>query len=165
MKKYRLREFLPLIVVLLTIAGFVIWQNWGVFDMQKIMLDSMAGFFLVFGLFKVLKLKGFVEAYRMYDIVAQRSKVYAYLYPFLELGLGVFYLTRGHMRSVYIVITVFTIVLMSISIIGVTKELLKGRKIPCACLGTVFKIPMTWVTFLEDAAMITMAAWLLIHFA
>ena len=46
---------------------------------------------------------------------------------------------------------------MIVSSIGVTKELAQGRKITCACLGAVFKIPMTYVTLLEDVLMAVMA--------
>jgi hypothetical protein len=47
---------------------------------------------------------------------------------------------------------------MLIGAAGVWRELRKNNQIPCACLGVVFKIPMTWVTFIEDVAMAAMAA-------
>jgi hypothetical protein len=46
---------------------------------------------------------------------------------------------------------------MLVSVVGVTQALLQKRRIQCACLGTVFNLPMTKVTFMEDALMAGMA--------
>jgi hypothetical protein len=46
---------------------------------------------------------------------------------------------------------------MSVSIIGVLKSLLNKRAIRCACLGTVFNLPMGTVTVIEDGLMIAMS--------
>ncbi len=61
---------------------------------HTLMLDFMAGFFLVFSFFKLLDLRGFADAYQSYDVLARRSRAYALAYPFLELALGVAYLVR-----------------------------------------------------------------------
>ena len=54
---------------------------------------------------------------------------------------------------------------MGLSAVGVVKALVAKRKIQCACLGTVFNLPMSRVTLIEDGLMIAMAAvmlmWLL----
>lgn len=113
----------------------------------------MAGFFVVFGLLKVLKLKDFAIAYKEYDIIAMRSGVYAHTYPFIELGLGFLYFSN----LVPMVINIITIIVMGIGAIGVYLKLRKKETIPCACLGTVFKVPMTWVTLVEDLLMVVMA--------
>ena len=46
---------------------------------------------------------------------------------------------------------------MSISIIGVLQAVLNKKKIQCACLGAVFKLPMSTITIIEDALMILMS--------
>jgi hypothetical protein len=51
---------------------------------------------------------------------------------------------------------------MGIGAIGVYIKLLKKEEIPCACLGTVFKVPMIWVTLAEDLLMVAMAVIMLI---
>jgi hypothetical protein len=51
-----------------------------------------------------------------------------------------------------------TLVVMSVSSIGVIQSVLQKRKIRCACLGTVFNLPMSTVTLVEDGLMIAMAA-------
>lgn len=51
-----------------------------------------------------------------------------------------------------------TLVVMVVSSIGVIQSLLNKRKIRCACLGTVFNLPMSTVTLVEDGLMVAMAA-------
>jgi copper chaperone CopZ len=51
-----------------------------------------------------------------------------------------------------------TLVVMSVSSIGVIQSVFQKRKIRCACLGTVFNLPMSTVTLVEDGLMIAMAA-------
>ncbi len=59
----------------------------------------MAGFFIVFSFLKFLDLKGFARSYTMYDLLAKQWKVYGFIYPFLELGLGIMYLTAIHAKD------------------------------------------------------------------
>ena len=49
-------------------------------------------------------------------------------------------------------------VIMSVSIIGVLRSVLKKRAIRCACLGTVFNLPMSTITIIEDGLMIAVSA-------
>jgi hypothetical protein len=52
---------------------------------------------------------------------------------------------------------------MLVGIWGVTQALLQKRRIQCACLGTVFNLPMSKVTFIEDALMAVMAMFMLMQ--
>jgi len=153
-------RFLPLIIIFVVILLFVgirlLW--FGSFDLMFAMQNFMAGFFLVFGFFKVINLRGFADAYQMYDLVAKRSRAYALLYPFLELALGLAYLLSFQLLFTSII----TLVVMGVSAVGVGNELRKKNQIVCGCLGAVFKIPMTKVTFFEDLLMAGMALWMLI---
>lgn len=157
--RHTVRNFLPLVVIFLAIIFFTLARQWiSGWHVQSAMNDFMAGFFLIFGGFKILKLHAFAEAYATYDIIAKRSMVYAYLYPFIEIGLGVAYLLRLYPTLTNGV----TLVLMLVGSIGVALELAKGRTIVCACLGTVFKFPMTYVTLFEDLLMAGMALAMLV---
>lgn len=122
------------------------------------MQHFMAGFFLIFSFFKMLDLKGFAESYVMYDVLAKRLPVWAYLYAFIELGLGISYLINFNPLFTNTV----TFIVMSISIIGVLQSVLNKKKIQCACLGAVFNLPMSTVTIIEDALMIVMSAVMII---
>ncbi len=151
---YTFKDFLPLIIIFLVILSCVLVRQWFTgWDIHSAMNDFMAGFFLVFGAFKLLNLNAFAEAYTTYDIIAKRSATYAYLYPFIEIALGLAYLFRLWPTATNLV----TVIVMTISSIGVAQELAQKRTIVCACLGTVFKIPMTYVTLFEDILMAGMA--------
>jgi hypothetical protein len=113
----------------------------------------MGGFFAVFGMLKILKLKDFAIAYKEYDIIAKHSNLYAHAYPFIELALGALYFTN----AIPLITNILTIIVMGTGAIGVYQKLLKKEEIPCACLGTIFKVPMTWVTLVEDLLMVVMA--------
>lgn len=154
-KNYTLKNFIPLIVIFCIILLFtIIRQLYSGWNFESAMYDFMGAFFIVFGSFKIINWPGFVEAYRTYDIVAKYSKAYAYIYPLIELGLGISYLMRYQLFYTNLI----TLILMIVSSIGVAQELLKGRRIVCACLGAVFRLPMTYVTLAEDLLMATMAA-------
>lgn len=159
-KTHTIKDFLPLITILLIIICFTYYQVTGNLDsdIDFAMRMFMAGFFTIFGLFKVLKWKGFVMAYREYDLIAMRSKAYAYLYPVIEIGLGFAYFYAWNLMPVAMI----TIILMLVGAAGVYKKLKKKEEIPCACLGVVFKIPMTKVTLFEDLLMAVMALLLIL---
>jgi len=114
----------------------------------------MSGFFLSFSFFKLLNLKAFAESYAMYDIVARRWAAWGYIYAFVELGLGVAFAIN--LFPFYT--NLITLVVMSVSIVGVLQSVLNKKKIRCACLGAVFNLPMSTVTIIEDALMIGMSA-------
>jgi copper chaperone CopZ len=131
-------------------AGAIDWRAW--------MVHFMAGFFLVFSAFKFLDLKGFADAYSTYDLLAQRWHGYGYIYPFLELGLGLAYL----FSVAPLATNAATLVLMGFSSLGVLSALRNKRQIQCACLGTVLKLPMSTITLIEDLGMAAMAAVMLL---
>ena len=150
------RSYRPLVLILAYLlagtAGLEVGA--GGFDPMRAMAHFMAGFFLVFSFFKLLDLPAFADAYSTYDLLAARSRVYALAYPFLELGLGLAYLTR-----LWPTVTNWvTLVVMLVGTAGVVRTLLARRQVRCACLGAVFNLPMSYVTLTEDLLMAGMAA-------
>jgi copper chaperone CopZ len=128
------------------------------FDFHKAMNTFMAGFFIAFSFFKLLNLKAFADSYSMYDIIAEKIKIWGYIYAFLEVVLGILYVINFNP----ILLNTFTALLMSVSLIGVLKSVLNKKKIQCACLGTIFNLPMSTLTFVEDSLMIVMSIAMLI---
>ncbi|HTD97792.1 MAG TPA: cation transporter [Mucilaginibacter sp.] len=118
----------------------------------------MAGFFIIFSFFKMLDLNGFADSYSMYDIVAKKFRAWGYIYPFVELSLGLAFAANLQPG----IFNYITLVVMSASIVGVLQSVLNKRKIRCACLGAVFNLPMSTVTIIEDALMIIMSVEMLI---
>jgi hypothetical protein len=107
----------------------------------------------------MLNLQGFAESYVMYDVVAKRFPSWAYIYAFTELILGIAYLSNFNP----LIVNSVTLIVMSISIIGVLQSVLNKKKIQCACLGAVFNLPMSTVTIIEDALMIVMSTMMILN--
>lgn len=153
-------SFYPLLLVLLyLLAGTAaIEVAAGHFDVMRAMNHFMAGFFLVFSFFKLLDVRAFADAYRTYDVVAAKWPVWGFVYPFVELALGLMYLAH----AVPVVTNAVTLAVMGVSTVGVLRAVLAKRKIRCACLGTVWNLPMSRVTLIEDGLMLVMAATMLV---
>ncbi len=128
------------------------------FNPWEFMRVFMAGFFIAFSFFKLLDLNGFADSYSMYDIVAKRFRVWGFIYPFVELILGLSFAANIRPREM----NAITLVVMLVSIVGVLQSVLNKRKIKCACLGAVFNLPMSTVTIIEDSVMIVMSVAMLI---
>lgn len=145
----------PLLILLgyllaVTACGVFAAGKW---DTMLAMRLFMGGFFLAFSFFKMLDLRGFSDAYRGYDLVAKVWPGYGFIYPFIELGLGLSYIANLNPWTVNLVTTI----VMAVSLAGVLRAVLSKRTIRCACLGTVFQLPMSTVTIIEDGLMLGMA--------
>lgn len=153
--KKSLTTYKPLILIVAFISGvsLLVQYPFENFSGMLWMRHFMAGFFIVFAFFKFLNLNGFANSYAMYDVIAKRWKVWGFVYPFVELGLGVMYLLNIEPIATNIV----TIVVLGVSSIGVIQSNLQKKKIKCACLGDVFNLPMSTVTIIEDLTMVVMA--------
>lgn len=127
------------------------------FNLEHWMMHFMAGFFLVFSFFKLLDVRSFADSYAMYDLLAMRFKPYGYVYPFIELGLGIAYLVAWQP----LITNIVTFIVMTFSSLGVIRSVMNKQKIRCACLGTVFNLPMSTVTIIEDLLMVAMALWMI----
>ncbi|MGY8949731.1 MAG: heavy-metal-associated domain-containing protein [Flavobacteriales bacterium] len=157
-EKSKLQQLKPLILILfyITTASVLLnYQNW---DRNEIMLDFMGLFYIVFSFFKLLDLKGFSESFKMYDPLASRISIYGWMYPFIEVVLGLMFLMHFGVKTALVI----TLIVLGITTIGVAKSLLDKKSIRCACLGTALKLPMTEATFIENAVMIVMAILLLV---
>ena len=150
-------SFKPLVIIVSFITGVSVLAQWPFgegFDGMLWMQHFMAGFFLVFSGFKMFNLRGFANSYRMYDLGASWWPTWGLIYPFIELGLGLLYLTGESLEMAHGI----TIAVLGFSSIGVIRSVMSKQTIQCACLGDVFNLPMTTVTIIEDLAMVVMAA-------
>jgi cation transport ATPase len=148
-------SYFPIFLIFGYITGISLLIQFvqGSFNPMQWMSHFMAGFFLVFSFFKLLNLKGFAESYSMYDIVAKKWNGWGYVYAFIELALGIAFLTSFNL----ILTNAVTFMVMTASIIGVLQNVFNKRKIKCACLGAIFNLPMSTITIIEDALMIAMS--------
>ena len=157
-KESKIKQLKPLFIILgyIFIASILLnYKNW---NSSNAMLDFMGLFYIVFSFFKILDIKGFSMSFRMYDPLAKKAPIYGYIYPFIEVILGMMFLIRYEVNTALIL----TVIVLGITSIGVTQTLINKRSIKCACLGTTLNLPMTEATFIENAIMIIMAFLLLI---
>ncbi len=157
-EKSELKQLFPLFLILGYILIASTFLNIKPWNINGFMLDFMGLFYIVFSFFKLLDLKGFPESFRMYDPLAKAIPAYGWIYPFIEVVLGLMFLMRFQTDIALIV----TLVILGITTFGVTKTLLDKKSIQCACLGTALKLPMTKATFIENAIMIVMAIFMII---
>jgi copper chaperone CopZ len=157
MKVSKIKQLKPLFIILgyILIASILLnYKNW---NPSNAMLDFMGLFYIIFSFFKILDIKGFSMSFRMYDPFAKKAPVYGYIYPFIEVLLGVMFLTRFEVNIALLI----TVIILGVTTIGVTQALLNKRAIKCACLGTTLNLPMTEATFIENLLMIIMAFFLI----
>lgn len=153
-----LKQLFPLFLIFGYITVAAVLLNSSPWNGTAFMLDFMGLFYVVFSFFKLLDLKGFPESFKMYDPLAKMFPVYAWVYPFIEVVLGVMFLMRIEISMALIL----TIIILGITTVGVIQTLLNKKSIQCACLGTALKLPMTKATFIENSIMIVMAIIMLI---
>jgi hypothetical protein len=150
--------YIPLLIVILfsvLLAGAHSYTYKHFFFMNGV----MGYFFLFLSIFKLFGLKGFVNGFESYEVIARMCKVYGFLYPFIELFLGGMYIMHISLR----VVNVITIVIMAISSVGVIYRVFSGREVKCACLGTMLQVPLTAVSIIENISMALMAAIMLLR--
>ncbi|MBC6110121.1 cation transporter [Pedobacter fastidiosus] len=150
----------PILLIFGYVTAIALISSWqgNALDFMIFMRIFMAGFFLTFSFFKLLNLKGFAESYAMYDIVAKKFSAWGYIYALIELGLGLSFALNLSPA----IVNWITLIVMTVSILGVLESVLNKKKIQCACLGAVFNLPMSTVTIVEDAIMIAMSATMLV---
>ena len=152
-KVSKIKQLKPLFIILAYISITSLLLNYKNWNSTNAMLDFMGLFYIIFSFFKILDIKGFSISFRMYDPLAKKVPLYGIIYPFIEILLGIMFLTRIEVELAIIL----TIIVLGITTVGVTQTLLNKKSISCACLGTTLKLPMTEATFIENALMIIMA--------
>lgn len=118
------------------------------------MHDFMGVFLVVFSMVKLFDVKGFATGFQKYDLLGGICRPYALLYPFLELGLGLGFLSMWQPQVIYVT----TIALLMFGSLGVFNAMRKGENLNCACMGQLLNVPLSTVTLTEDLGMAAMAA-------
>lgn len=160
-----INQYYPLLLIVgfITIVSLSTSFHLGIYEMKHFELrmflhNFMTGFFLVFSFFKLLDVKAFAESFQMYDLLAAKAPIYGKIYPFIELTLGLLCLIHFQEKYVYIA----DIIIMGFGALGVIQSVVDKRKIKCACLGTVFNLPMSTVTIIENSVMVIIGIVLLL---
>jgi hypothetical protein len=146
------KKYWPLAVLILigALAALALTPQ---LEMRRWMHHFMGFFLCQFAMLKTFNPSQFVEGFRKYDLLASRCSWYGYLYPWIELGLGLGYLSFFVPKIVYSL----TIIVLGIGAVGVVQALRRGLDVRCACMGTVLNVPLSTVTLAEDLLMVLMA--------
>lgn len=146
-----LQTYLPIGIIALVAALMALTTQHG--HMHDTMSGLMGYFLVILAMFKFFDLRGFVSAFKKYDVLAQKSTYYGYTYPFLELSLGLSYLSG----ITPLLINFLTFMLMVLSAYSVIKALFSRLTVTCACLGTALNLPLGTVAIVENIGMGLMA--------
>jgi hypothetical protein len=153
-----MKQYQPLIVLLViaALSGLAIMQL-TLGGLMGWMHGFMGVALIIFSMLKLFDPEKFAEGFAKYDLLAMNWRGYALTYPFIELGLGLAYLSYWNPEITYIV----TIAVFGVGAVGVVLALKKGLNLKCACMGTVLNVPLSHVTLTEDLLMIAMAGYML----
>jgi len=159
-EKLEIQQLFPLFLIFGYITIAAIFSAINPWNTSDFMLNFMGLFYIVFSFFKLLDVKGFAMSFGMYDPLSKVIPTYGFVYPFIELALGIFFL----MRFQIFVSLAITLIILGITTVGVAKSLLDKKSIQCACLGSVLNLPMTKATFIENSIMILMAIFMIFNY-
>ena len=123
-------------------------------SLTDLLRGLMAAFMIIFAGFKLIGYRQFVASFSGYDMIARRWGIYGWLFPWLQLGLGLVYLFNlmPAFRNWLVV------VIATLAAVGVWRTLVKSKaKLECACLGRVIKLPLSKLSLGEDLSMLVMA--------
>ena len=151
-------KFYGLFLATVAASYGLMWSFSDTFDGLLWMRMFMGSAWLIYAVFQLIELEMFAYSFASYDLIAAKFKFYALGYPFIEIAWAVMYF--ADLWPIFRDVSV--ILFMVIGIIGIRKSLRQNRVIPCACLGTIIKLPLSKVTLYEDALMGVMAAAILV---
>lgn len=152
----KLAGVFAVIVLCATVMSFVLgfdWQEWTRW--------FIAGFFIIFGSFKLIGYEDYINSFPVYNPIAKRFAYYNYTYPFIELFLG--FLFASSLLPIFS--SLVTLVLMGIGALGILRQLSKEDiAVKCVCLGDVIKMPLGNIALIEDTLMAVLAGIMLVSY-
>ena len=119
------------------------------------------GLWLVqFGMVKLFDIDAFAAKFVQYDPVAGNSRVYAYLYPFIQIALGAAYLGVYYPQW----ISVALVVIATVNLIGLYRHYDNNKVFKDVTLSGLLRTPLRGEAIIENTLMTVMAlAYLLTH--
>ena len=154
---YKLAALVSLIGLL---AGLGFWQT-NSSGLLQLLGWLMAVWLLVFGGFKLIGYRQFVTAFRGYDIIAKGWRPWAWLFPWLEISLGIAYLFEiAPTARDWLVVVIF-----GLASLGVARAIYANQPqhYQCACLGRLIRLPLSKLSLVENLTMLVMVAVMLVY--
>lgn len=122
-------------------------------SLDRFMADFMAVFFITFASFKFIDIERFAHAYRSFDIIANRVRPWAYVFPFVEAFLGFWYLLSEAPQN----LNILALAVTGSALIGAFRESKRKSRFKYAAMRTFIRLPLARVSFIENATMFLLA--------
>lgn len=109
------------------------------------------------GYLKVRDVESFSTMFLNYDLLASRWVPYSYIYPYAETGAGIL-MIAAVLNWISVPVA---LIIGSIGAASVVKAVyVDKRELKCACVGGSSNVPLGFVSFTENVAMVAMAVWM-----
>lgn len=109
------------------------------------------------GYLKLRDVESFSLMFLNYDLLARRQVRYSYVYPYAEAGVGLL-MIPAVLNWVSVPVALF---IGSVGAFSVFKAVyIDKRELKCACVGGSSNVPLGFVSFTENVAMVAMAIWM-----
>lgn len=118
----------------------------------------MGGLLIVFGGFKLLGIEVFIKVFPLYDLIAKRIKLYKYIYPLLQVFLGMFFI----IGAFSIIRNITTILIGMSGLIGMIHVVSRRGSIRLSYLGTILRLRFSTVILIENTLMVSFGIIMLI---
>ncbi|MGB3502334.1 MAG: glutaredoxin [Mesorhizobium sp.] len=153
------RPVLWVFAVAALLAGAVGWATGaGILSIQTVEWFVAFGM-AILALLKLQDVETFATMFLNYDLLAKRWVPYSYVYPYAELIAGVL-MAAGALVWVSVPLALFAGTIGAVSVIKAVY--IDKRELKCACVGGSAKVPLGFVSLIENLAMIAMGIWMLV---
>ncbi|WP_051062766.1 MauE/DoxX family redox-associated membrane protein [Ilumatobacter nonamiensis] len=135
-------------------AAYIAEDQWvSVRTFEWFIAFSMCGL----GYLKIRDVESFSTMFLNYDLLARRWVPYSYVYPWAETGAGLL-MIAAVLNFVSVPVALF---IGSVGAASVVKAVyIDKRELKCACVGGSSNVPLGFVSFTENVAMVAMAIWM-----
>ncbi len=139
-------------------AAAVAWMTVGDLATARTVELFISIAMVLLGLQKLQDIERFATMFLNYDLLAQRWIRYGYVYPFAETGAGLL-MMMGALTWLSAPVALF---IAGIGAVSVFKAVyIEKRDLKCACVGGDSRVPLGFVSLLENVMMVGMAIWML----
>src|SRR5437870_10979445 len=117
------------LILVSALAALAIVAGSGQTTMRSFMHAYMGVFLIFFALLKIFDLEGFKDGFAMYDLIAMLNSTWGYVYPFIELALGLA-LSRISLATYHLCCDHHCLLLR------------RNRRDPCAAQRSRYRLPV-----------------------
>ncbi len=118
----------------------------------------MGGLLIIFGGLKLLGIEVFIKVFPLFDLLAKRVRPYKYIYPFVQVLFGIFFIVGAWplFRNLA------TIVIGLSGLIGMINVVIQRGAVRLSYLGTILRLRFSTVILIENTLMVCLSVIMLI---